>query len=139
MNDTTAKDRVPPDPPQWFWDLMGQAKLGPEAFRAALSRLSQQEVALAYAYLADLARVFNGQRYVSHMDPDTSEDGAFDVGLHIVAQGREHFRDIYQHPEKVPREQDPGTKEERMLPGDIIEFYVDEFGEDLPDIEVEYP
>ena len=49
------------------------------------------------------------------------------------------FRDVYQHADKVPSGPEPGTKAERMLPGDIIEFYRDKFGEDLPDIQSEYP
>ncbi len=139
MTHATSTDDCPPDPPPWFWHLIDEAKRGPGPFRAALDALSQEQVARAYAYFSDLARIFCCTRYVSRMHPDTTEDGSHDTGFHIVAQGREHFRDVYQHADKVPSGPEPGTKAERMLPGDIIEFYRDKFGEDLPDIQSEYP
>ena len=130
----------PPDPPAWFWDTIEQAHGNLERFHAALDRLDRDQLQQAYAYFKDLARVFDAPEYVRYMEPGTSEDGAFDVGAWIVTQGREHFRDVYEHPEKTPSSSTPGTREERMMLGDILTHYRQKYGEWIPEgIAPEYP
>ena len=94
--------RPPPDPPGWFWETVEAASGSLDWFRAALDRLTREQVPQMYDYYNDLALIFTEMAYVVHMSPGTSEDGAFDVGAWIVSQGRDRFRDVYMHPEKVP-------------------------------------
>lgn len=132
--------RPPPEPPHWFWEAIEKAHGSRELFRAALASLSREQLIQAYAYYQDLALVFSSPKYVAHMTPGMSEDGALDVGAWIVSQGREFFRDVYFHPDKTPSSPTPGTKEERLMFGDIMRHYLKRFdGEDMPDWEVEYP
>ena len=124
--------RPAPDPPAWFWQTIEQAKGSLERFRTALDALTREQVIQAYAYYEDLARVFSAPLYVQHMAPDMSEDGSFDVGAWVVSQGREYFRDVYAHPEKVPQSETPGTRDERLMLGEIVRFYLHKYDEEMP-------
>jgi Protein of unknown function (DUF4240) len=121
-----------PDPPAWFWNTIQEAGGQLDRFRTALGRLSREQVIQMNAYWRDLARVFGARRYVANMEPGTSEDGALDIGEWIVSQGRGYFRDVYDHPEKVPKTERPGTKDEQMMFGEILEHYLDTYDDDMP-------
>lgn len=122
----------PPDPPAWFWRAVESADGDLERFRNELSRLTRGQLVQAFAYFNDLARIFASPEYVVHMEENTSEDGAFDVGKWIVTQGRDYFRAVYDDPSTVPGSSSPGTREERMMMGEIMRYYLENFEGDMP-------
>jgi hypothetical protein len=65
------------------------------------------------------------------MEPGTSEDGADDISRWVVAQGRDFYQDVHDHPEKTPYASD--RREDAQLFPEISEVFYDRFGDEILD------
>ena len=120
------------DPPGWFWKLFQVAQGDDERFAELLKKLDQHQLILLYSYMRDLATAINGPDYQPHLAEGISDEGEFEVGLWVVTQGRDRYREVARDPQKIPGDERPGKRSERMMYGRIAEVYYDRFHDEIP-------
>src|SRR5687768_18283707 len=103
-------DRTPLDPLHWFWDVIHRARGDEQRLGEIIGQMDRRQLILLYSYFRDLAAALTGPDYEPYMVEGISDDGAFEVGLWVVTQGREHYRSVVSDPEKLPYEVFPGSR-----------------------------
>ena len=123
----------------WFWNIFHQAHGDDQRLAELLKDLNQQQIILLYSYMRDLATAITGPDYQPYLAQGISDEGEFEVGLWVITQGREHYREVARDPQRIPRVDLPGNRSERMMYGEIAEIYYKRFGEEIPtDFPVEW-
>ena len=125
-------DRTPLDPPPWFWDVIHRARGDEQRLGEIIEQMERRRLVLFYSYFRDLASALNGPDYEPYLAEGISDDGAFEVGLWVVTQGRDYYRSVVNNPEKLPDEVFPGRRSEREMHGKVAQVYYDRFREEIP-------
>lgn len=123
------------DPPDhlsdWFWDVVASAGDDSERMRAILEELDLAQLRRFHEELEDAVCELLDEPFTRFMTNE-SEDGAVDVAYWAVSQGREYYRDLFAHPDKIPYHVEwhpPGVLHDGMTLG----VYFDRTGEYPPE------
>jgi hypothetical protein len=85
-----------------FWSLIELSRSDWPRFVEALQQLSDHDRwKLYWTYSAALG-VLRTPDYEEHAAPDLVEDGLYDLAAWIVAQGRDYYMDVVDHPDQMP-------------------------------------
>src|SRR5262245_4529883 len=97
-----SKNKQPSDEdlPKAFWDTIDAAGRDLAALRPLLHRMSREELLSFYHAYRQAAEALTDPEYTDHMGED--EDLIDDISRWVVAQGRDYYRDVLEHPEKTP-------------------------------------
>jgi hypothetical protein len=123
---TTRKKWSPDELSPEFWNVIGQVKGSRQALQPIVQKMEQGDLYEFYreyeaARLALLAPAF--------FKAGLSEDNVEDMAEWAVAQGRDKYRDLWAHPEKMPL--DPPDESGEGF-GDLINrTFRERFGQDL--------
>jgi hypothetical protein len=118
---------VPETTPDEFWKTIEDAYQDPKRFRASLEKMDREALTHLYWTYEELANLLRTGDFVSHVDPDLSEDGTAELANWVVAQGRAYYTKIFEHPELIPlRKNDIGFVSE------LVEEYEQRYNSDLP-------
>jgi Protein of unknown function (DUF4240) len=85
-----------------FWAIVDQAGRDRIKMRELLEQMTLEEMVAFHRQFFDAAMAVATAEHVAWMAPGTSEDGADDVSRWVVAQGREFFLGVLDHPETTP-------------------------------------
>jgi hypothetical protein len=125
------REGLPPRPEpvsHEFWSLVDLARDDREAYRARLRQLDETELVRWYWTFDRLAGWLRDSPYVEHMDPGLMGDDVDDVAQWVVAQGRDAYFDVIDHPDHVPKE----VARRATTLGDITVEYDRRFGTPVP-------
>jgi hypothetical protein len=123
MNDSSFLETIP----DGFWKTIEDARQDRRRFRAALERMDREALTHLYWTYEELANLLRTEDFAPYVDPDLSEDGAAELANWVVAQGREYYTGIFEHPERLPpKKNDVGFMSE------LVDEYEQRFGSDLP-------
>ena len=78
-----------------------------------------------YQELANLLR--SQTPYWPYVDADLSEDGLAELANWVVAQGKEFYRDVLNHPDRIPP-----SKDDAGLLSELVEEYERRYKDDIP-------
>ena len=123
MSQKTIPDTVPAE----FWALIAASRGDSQRFRELLKKMSREEIIHFYWTYEALANLLRTERHWSHVDPDLSEDGLAELANWVVAQGKEYYRDVLEHPERIPR-----SKDDAGLLSEAVEEYEQRYDDDIP-------
>jgi len=121
------QETIPDTVPTEFWATIEESRGDPKRFRKMLKEMSREEIIHFYWTYEELANLLRTERYWPHVDPDLSEDGLAELANWVVAQGKEYYRGILDHPERIPR-----SKDDAGLMSEVVEEYEHRYKEDLP-------
>ncbi|MGH8109155.1 MAG: DUF4240 domain-containing protein [Arenimonas sp.] len=113
--------------PDEFWQIIEEAGQDRAKFREILEKMNRGKMIRFFWTYEELATRIRGERYYQHADPDLSEDGVAELANWVVAQGREYYRHIFEHPEKIP-----AKKNDAGFMSDVVVDYEDRYSADLP-------
>jgi hypothetical protein len=123
MSAKCITDAVPED----FWSIIEESRQDPERFREMLKTMSRGEIIHFCWTYEELANHLRTERHSAHAQPDLSEDGLAELANWVVAQGKEYYRKILDHPEMIP-----AKKNDVGLLSELVEEYEQRFGDDIP-------
>jgi hypothetical protein len=129
----TYPDNTFPDFPKKFWDLVILAGQDFPQYVEALKSMEKKELIDFYWTFESAASEFKGNPYVEFMSEQLSEDGVDDVAQWVVSQGRDHYWQVVNDPQKIPVRVDRAPN----LLGRAVMVYYDRFNESIPDPEEE--
>jgi hypothetical protein len=114
---------IPDEVPDEFWSVIEEAQQDPERLHDIMKRMNR----------GGIIRFFwNYEEAAAHLiplfgDSGLSEDGIHELSNWIIAQGKDYYRRIWDHPELIS-----GPMDDPGLMGRTILEYERRFGEDLP-------
>lgn len=112
-----------PDLPDEFWELVKLARTDSDRYLETLKGMDREALIHFYWMYENAAGEFKFAPYIEYVSPQLSEDGIDDVAQWVVAQGREYYWDVINHPDKIPERVD------NYDPLDVLGAIVDEFDE----------
>lgn len=114
--------------PDSFWDLIAQAQQDREQYRARLKEMDRETLVRLFHTFELAAEELKGEPYIGHLSPKLSEDGVDDVAQWVVAQGKDAYTQIIEHPESIPSRVDspPGFLD------DVVEEHYERYDEPPP-------
>lgn len=123
MSDKTIADTVPEE----FWKTIEDARQEPMRFRELLKKMNRGQMIRLYWTYEELANLLRTERHAAHASPDLSEDGLAELANWVVAQGKDSYRKVLEHPESIPpKKDDPG------LLSELVEEYEQRYKDDIP-------
>ena len=120
------KIEFPDSIPEDFWLVIEEAGQDRSKFREILKTMNRGHMIRFFWTYEELANRIRTERYWHHADPDLSEDGVYELANWIVAQGREYYRNILAHPEKIP-----ARKNDIGFVSDLIMEYENRYNTDI--------
>jgi hypothetical protein len=122
-----SENHFPDTVPEEFWAIIEEAQQDPARFRKILRSLNRGRLIRFYWTYEELANRLRTERYWPRVDPNLSEDGLAELANWVVAQGKEYYRKILEHPESIPpKKNDPG------LLSELVEEYEERYSNDVP-------
>jgi hypothetical protein len=118
-----SKIEFPDSIPDEFWRAIEEARQDRMKFREILQKMNRGNILRFYWTYAELAIRIRTKRFSQHADPDLSEDGMDELANWVVAQGRDYYRNIILHPEKIP-----ASKSDVGFMSDIVITYENRYG-----------
>lgn len=112
--------------PDDFWKVIEDADHDRLKFREILKTMNRGQILRFYWTYEELAFRIRTQRYSRHADPDLSEDGMAELANWIVAQGKDYYRNILEHPEQMPE-----RKNDIGFMSDLVIAYENRYNADL--------
>jgi hypothetical protein len=113
--------------PDEFWAAVGAARQSADRFRTQLKALDKDALAQFCWTWEELANQLSSECQARTGLPKRSEDTLDDLANWAVALGEDRYRELLEHPERLPRSREnPGFVDE------IIDEYEARFGEELP-------
>lgn len=85
-----------------FWKLIHLASADWRSFVRELANTSEHDRWKLYWTYSAAISVLRAPEYEEHASPDLVEDGLYDLAAWIVAQGRDFYLDVVEHPEHMP-------------------------------------
>lgn len=119
---------IPDEVPDEFWKVIEEAKQDPERLLAILKRMNRGAI---------IRFIWNYEEASAHLRAEPhgmnglSEDSIDELCDWIVAQGKDYYRHIWDHPESIP-----GPKGDPGLIREAIREYKRRYGEDIPENDV---
>ncbi len=113
--------------PEEFWDIIEKAQQDPLRFRAIIKKINRQQLLLFYWTYEELANWLRTEYYSSNASRNLSEDGMSELANWVVAQGKEYYHKIFNHPELIP-----SKKDDLGFLSEAIEEYEQRYKSDLP-------
>jgi hypothetical protein len=122
MSETKFPDSIPDD----FWQIIEEAGQDRSKFRELLKTMNRGKINRLYWTYEELANRIRIEPYRQHADPDLSEDGMAALANWIVAQGRDYYRNILEHPKEIP-----ARKNDIGFMSDIVIAYENRYETDI--------
>jgi hypothetical protein len=111
-----------------FWGLIDLARSDYDRYVETVHGMDREALMRFYWNYEDAAAEFKGDPYVKYMSPQLSEDGIDDVAQWIVAQGKDYYRNVVNHPEMVPyRVENPPE-----ILGEVVHEFDERYDEPIP-------
>ncbi|CAN0354164.1 unnamed protein product [Phaeothamnion confervicola] len=111
-----------------LWDVLKEAHGTPEGLRTTLMKLDKEEIAVFYTEFLHASSNLRASSLNSHLVTE-SDDVRKDTYEFIVAQGKDFYDDILNHPERCPQDVDSNDV---WVKGIAIGVYWDRFHEHIP-------
>jgi hypothetical protein len=97
-----SKTRFPDSIPDDFWQTIEEAGQDRSKFRELLKTMNRGRINRFYWTYEELANRIRTEPYWQYANPDLSEDGMAELANWIVAQGRNYYQNILEHPDQIP-------------------------------------
>lgn len=97
-----AETKFPDSIPDEFWQVIEDAHQDRAKFREILKGMNRGKILRFYWTYEELANRIRLEPYLNYADPEISEDGMYELANWIVAQGKEYYKKIFNHPELIP-------------------------------------
>jgi hypothetical protein len=122
-----SKRTLPSTVPEGFWKIIEKAQQDPIRFRKLLKKMNRGRIIRFYWTYEELANQLRTERYWLYIHPDLSEDGLAELANWVVAQGKEYYCKILEHPELIPPK-----KNDAGLMSEVVEEYEQRYNDDIP-------
>lgn len=123
-----AEKSFPSTVPEEFWRIVENAHGDLALFREILKKMNRGRMVRFYWTYEELANQLRTERYWSYVHPKLSEDGLAELANWAVAQGKEYYEKLLEHPNLIPPE-----KNDVGLLSELIEEYEHRYHSDLPE------
>jgi hypothetical protein len=121
-----SKIKFPDSIPDDFWNVIEEAGQNRSKFRELLEKMNRGQILRFFWTYEELAIRIRTEAYSRHADPDLSEDGMSELANWIVAQGRDYYRNVLEHPEAIP-----AKKNDIGFMSDVVIAYENRYKTDI--------
>ena len=123
---------TPDDVASNFWPVIREADRDNQKLRTLLTRMTREEMIRFYRDYVDAAGELRGPPYAAQ---DSSSDAAEDIAWWVVSQGQDLYRQVYEHPEQIPRAL-PRDRRGLGFMSQIGNVFHERFGQELTDVDL---
>ena len=122
MSKINFPDSIPDD----FWQVIEEAGQDRLKFRELLEKMNRGQILRFCWTYEELANRIRIEPYCRHASPDLSEDGMAELANWIVAQGKNYYRNIFEHAEQIP-----ARKNDIGFMSDLVVEYENRYNADI--------
>jgi hypothetical protein len=119
----------PDDASPEFWSIIEKAGRDRSKLRELLATLDREQLIGFYRDFRAAAEALTSSEHLDALGDDATEDDVDDITRWSVAQGERFFRNVYEHPEKMPTRIEPHSK--AHFYDEILTVFYERFGEEL--------
>ncbi|NTX00189.1 DUF4240 domain-containing protein [Myxococcus sp. CA040A] len=112
-----------------FWDIIRRAEMRSDRLKRILWEMPEDEVARFHEEFVRASSVLRGSPFDAILDEAVSEDTLMDIAYWVVAQGREFYEGVLEHPNRIPRHVKGGDP--AVMHHVAVEVFDERFGKEL--------